>query len=47
MTSRAVREGQPPDGIRIRHVTTFAVTTNEYAGNGYETAEHHAVVVWD
>ena len=28
-------------------VTTFAVTTNEYAGDGHETAEHHAVVVWD
>jgi single-strand DNA-binding protein len=23
------------------------VTTNEYAGDGHETAEHHAVVVWD
>jgi single-strand DNA-binding protein len=28
-------------------VTTFAVTTNEYAGNGHEKAEQHAVVVWD
>ena len=28
-------------------VTTFAVTTNEYVGNGHEQAEYHAVVVWD
>lgn len=28
-------------------VTMFAMTTNEYVGNGHETAEHHAVVVWD
>jgi single-strand DNA-binding protein len=28
-------------------VTTFAVTTSEYVGNGTETAEHHAIVVWD
>ena len=30
-----------------KSVATFAVTTNEYAGDGHETAEHHAVVVWD
>lgn len=30
-----------------KSVTTFAVSTNEYAGDGHETAEHHAVVVWD
>ena len=30
-----------------KSVTTFAVTTTEYAGNGHEQAEHHAVVVWD
>ena len=29
-----------------KSVTTFAVTTNEYVGNGHEQAEHHAVVVW-
>ena len=28
-------------------VTTFALTTNECAGNGPETAEHHAVVRLD
>lgn len=30
-----------------KSVATFAVTTNEYVGDGHETAEHHAVVVWD
>ena len=30
-----------------KSVTTFAVTTTEYDGNGHEQAEHHAVVVWD
>jgi len=30
-----------------KSVATFAVTTTEYAGDGHETAEHHAVVVWD
>ena len=30
-----------------KSLTTFAVTTNEYAANGHETAERHAVVVWD
>jgi hypothetical protein len=31
----------------VKSVTTFAVTTNEYVGNGHTQAEHHAVVVWD
>jgi len=30
-----------------KSVTTFAVTTNEYVGNGSAKAEHHAVVAWD
>ena len=31
-----------------KSVTTFAMTTNEYAGHGHghEKSEHHAVVVW-
>jgi single-stranded DNA-binding protein len=29
-----------------KSVRTFAMTTNEYAGNGHEKSEHHAVVVW-
>jgi single-strand DNA-binding protein len=30
-----------------KSVTTFVVTTEEYADNGQVTADHHAVVVWD
>jgi single-stranded DNA-binding protein len=29
------------------NVSTFAVTTNECAGNGHQGGEHHAVLVWD
>ena len=30
-----------------KHVTQFAVATNEYAGNGKERPEFHNVVTWD
>jgi single-strand DNA-binding protein len=30
-----------------KHITTFALTTEEYASDGHVTADHHAVVVWD
>ena len=30
-----------------KNVTTFTIATNEYAGDGKEKAEYHAVVVWD
>src|SRR6185369_14245010 len=30
-----------------KHVTQFSVATTEYAGNGKERPEYHAVVTWD
>jgi single-strand DNA-binding protein len=30
-----------------KHVTTFAVATNEYVGGGREKAEYHSVITWD
>ena len=30
-----------------KSVTTFALTTEEYADNGHVEADHHAVVTWD
>ena len=30
-----------------KHITTFALTTEEYASDGHVTADHHAVVVLD
>jgi single-strand DNA-binding protein len=30
-----------------KHVTQFAIATNEYAGNGKEKAEYHNIVTWE
>ena len=47
ITGRLTRDPEMRALASGRHVTTFAVATNEYVGNGQEKAEHHAVVVWD
>ena len=47
LTGRLTRDPELRALASGKSVTTFAVTTNEYVGNGREKAEHHAVVVWD
>src|SRR5450759_1152111 len=47
LTGRLTRDPEMRALASGKSVTTFAVATNEYVGNGHEKAEHHAVVVWD
>ena len=47
LTGRLTRDPEMRALASGKHVTTFAVATNEYVGNGREKAEYHAVIAWD
>ena len=47
LTGRLTRDPELRALASGSNVTTFAVATNEYRGNGKERAEYHNVVVWD
>ena len=46
LTGRLTRDPELRALASESNVTTFAVATNEYRGNGKERAEYHNVVVW-
>ena len=47
ITGRLTRDPELRSLASGRHVTTFTVATNEYAGAGKERAEYHNVVTWE
>ena len=47
LTGRLTRDPELRALASGKSVTTFAVATNEYVGNGKEKAEFHSVVAWD
>jgi single stranded DNA-binding protein len=47
LTGRLTRDPELRALASGSNVTTFAVATNEYRGNGKERAEYHNIVVWD
>jgi single-strand DNA-binding protein len=47
ITGRLTRDPELRSLASGRHVTTFTVATNEYAGPGKERAEYHNVVTWE
>ncbi len=47
LTGRLTRDPEMRALASGKHVTSFAVATNEYVGNGREKAEYHAVIAWD
>ena len=47
LTGRLTRDPELRALASGKNVTTFAVATNEYVGNGKEKAEFHSVVAWD
>ena len=47
LTGRLTRDPELRALASGSSVTTFAVATNEYRGNGKERAEYHNIVVWD
>jgi len=47
LTGRLTRDPEMRATASGKHVTQFSVATNEYAGNGKERAEYHAIVTWD
>lgn len=47
ITGRLTRDPEMRSLASGRHVTTFSVATNEYAGPGKERAEYHNVVTWE
>ena len=47
LTGRLTRDPELRSLASGKSVTTFAVATNEYVGNGKEKAEFHSVVAWD
>ncbi len=47
LTGRLTRDPETRQLASGKSVTTFAVATNEYRGQGEERAEYHNVVTWD
>jgi len=47
LTGRLTRDPEMRALASGKHVTTFAVATNEYVGGGREKAEYHSVITWD
>jgi single-strand DNA-binding protein len=47
LTGRLTRDPELRITASGKSVTQFNVATNEYAGNGKEKAEYHAIVTWD
>ncbi len=47
LTGRLTRDPEMRALASGKHVTQFAIATNEYAGGGREKAEYHAVIAWD
>ena len=47
LAGRLTRDPETRELASGKRVTTFVVTTEEYAGNGQAKANHHAVVTWD
>ncbi len=47
ITGRLTRDPELRSLASGRHVTTFTVATNEYAGPGKERSEYHSVVTWE
>ena len=47
LAGRLTRNPETRELASGKRITTFAVTTEEYAGNGQVKANHHAVVTWD
>jgi single-strand DNA-binding protein len=47
LAGRLPRDPETRELASGKRITTFAVTTEEYAGNGQVKANHHAVVTWD
>jgi single-strand DNA-binding protein len=47
ITGRLTRDPELRSLASGRHVTTFTVATNEYAGPGKERSEYHSIVTWE
>lgn len=47
LAGRLTRDPETRELASGKRITTFVVTTEEYADNGHVKATHHAVVVWD
>lgn len=47
ITGRLTRDPELRSLASGRHVTTFTVATNEYAGPGKERSEFHSIVTWE
>jgi single-strand DNA-binding protein len=47
LTGRLTRDPEMRALASGKHVTSFAVATNEYVGGGREKAEYHSVITWD
>lgn len=47
LAGRLTRDPETRTLASGKRITTFALTTEEYAGDGQVTADHHAVVTWD
>ena len=47
LAGRLTRDPETRELASGKRITTFVVTTEEYAGNGQVKASHHAVVAWD
>ena len=47
LAGRLTRDPETRELASGKRITTFVVTTEEYADNGQAKANHHAVVVWD
>ena len=47
LAGRLNRDPETRELASGKRITTFVVTTEEYAGNGQVKANHHAVVTWD
>ena len=47
LAGRLPRDPETRELASGKRITTFVVTTEEYAGHGQVKANHHAVVMWD